>query len=317
MTPSFILLGFLLMLDLSPIDVAIAMFFRQPTVDATRIFHGRGGLYPGLQWCVIDAFAPTVLVTVFSEPPPGALDQIQRQIQTWLPYDVFDRLAIQHRYLDSAPYSWVLGEPLTESFAQRGAHRFHLRYSRQNVGFFLDMEPGRRWLEQRAKGARVLNLFSYTCVFSVIAQAAGARSVVNVDMSKGALTTGRENHQLNQLATDTIQFMPLDILKSWSRIKKPGPYDIVIIDPPTFQKGSFVAEKDYGKVIARLPELVAAGGDVLACLNAPELNESFLHNLFTDKAGDFRFIERLSLPEVFRDVDSQRQLKLLHYLAIR
>ncbi len=42
----------------------------------------------------------------------------------------------------------------------------------------------------------------------------------------------------------------------------------------------FVAEKDYARVIRRLPALMPAGGDILACLNAPHLGEEFLQALF-------------------------------------
>lgn len=305
--------GILAVPDLAPVFTAVDRFLLQPSADATRVFHGRGGCYAGLHWCSIDAFAPTLLVTVYAPPPEAVLAELEAYIASWLPCAMFDRLAVQHRYLSDASYTWVVGEPLTDSFARRGSCRFGIRYSRQNVGFFLDMEPGRQWLEQRARNASVLNLFSYTCAFSVVAQAAGALKIVNVDMSKAALAVGRENHRLNDFATDTVRFMPLDILKSWSRIKKPGPYDIVIIDPPSFQKGSFIAQRDYVKVIRRLPELIASGGDVLACLNAPELSDQYLLDLFAEYAPGCRFVQRLPLSSVFCDTDPQRQLKLLHF----
>ena len=302
-----------MMTDIEPALRALTDFFLAPSADSKRLFHGRGGCYPGLEGCVIDVFSPTVLVTFFDEPESGLLAKISAHIQARLPCEYFDRLAVQHRYLTSAPIQWLIGEPLVDSFAQRGKTRFHLRYTRQNVGFFLDMENGRRWLEARAQGCNVLNLFSYTCAFSVIAQVAGALKVVNVDMSRAALTTGRDNHHLNQLPTDSIQFMPLDILKSWSRIRKPGPYDIVIIDPPSFQKGSFIASRDYKKVVRRLRDLVRPGGDVLACLNAPELGAQFLVDVFAEFAPECRFVERVSPPKVFCDVNAERQLKLLHF----
>lgn len=303
-------------LDLTPIEASLERFLRQPSAEAARLFHGRGGCYPGLEWCAIDAFAPAILVTLFAAPPEDAMAQLSDYIQRRLPIEGFNRLAVQHRYLHGAPYSWELGEPLLNAYAQRAGKRFHLRYNRQNVGFFLDMEPGRQWLEDRAHGASVLNLFSYTCAFSVVAQAAGARRVVNVDMSKSALAIGRENHRINGLTTDAIQFMPLNILKSWSRIKKPGPYNVIVVDPPTFQKGSFIAQRDYPKVVRRLPELLADDGDILACLNAPELDEQFLLDIFAENAASLRFVQSLPLPDVFRNNDPRRGLKLLHFRLV-
>jgi hypothetical protein len=47
------------------------------------------------------------------------------------------------------------------------------------------------------RGKRVLNLFSFTCAFSVAALAGGAHSVVNIDLSRPALALGRENQNAN------------------------------------------------------------------------------------------------------------------------
>jgi 23S rRNA (cytosine1962-C5)-methyltransferase len=88
---------------------------------------------------------------------------------------------------------------------------------------------------------------------------------------------------------------------------------LVIIDPPSYQKGSFIAEKDYAKVIRRLPELMPEGGLVLACLNAPELSEGFLKQQFNEQCPQAVFIERLQPHADFPDVDPEQQLKLLFY----
>ncbi len=160
---------------------------------------------------------------------------------------------------------------------------------------------------------KVLNLFAYTCAFSVVAMHHGAQQCTNVDMSKTALSWGRDNHRANQLDCRNVHFLGLNILKSWSRIKKSGPYDIIIIDPPSYQKGSFVAERDYPKVIRRLPELAAPNADILACLNAPEYGTALLLNVFEQQASQAQYLARLALPSVFKDLDPERQLKLLHY----
>jgi 23S rRNA (cytosine1962-C5)-methyltransferase len=146
-----------------------------------------------------------------------------------------------------------------------------------------------------------------------VAIAAGAEKVVNVDMSSAALNLGRANHQLNNFPKTKSEFVAENILKSWSRIKKHGPYDLVVIDPPSFQKGSFIAEKDYAKVVRRLPELMPEGGLVMACLNAPELGAEFLMRLFAEVLPSASLIERLNPHPDFPDVDSEQQLKVLIY----
>lgn len=282
-------------------------------IDSCRIFHGRGHVFPGLACVSIDFFHPLMLITLYDEPPSGWCEQFQREV---IPVCVAitDVLVLQRRYLPKSPSEILKGQVPEVVFARRGAMRFNLHLAQQqNTGFFLDMEPGRLWVEQHASGKRVLNLFAYTCAFSVVAIAAGAEKVVNVDMSSAALNVGRANHYLNGLEKDKSQYLAENILKSWSRVKKPGPYDVVIIDPPSYQKGSFIAERDYAKVIRRLPELMPAGGLVLACLNSPELTELFLKQVFDEQCPQAKFIERLAPSSDFPDVDRDKQLKLLVY----
>ena len=143
----------------------------------------------------------------------------------------------------------------------------------------------------------------------VAALQAGAGQVVNIDMSKGALSSGQQNHRLNQLAG--AQFWPHDIFSSWGKITRTGPYQLVIMDPPSYQKGSFVATKDYARIMRRLPDLLAPGGHALLCLNAPELGLAFLREQMQACAPALDFVARVDNPPVFADVDEQRSLKVL------
>jgi len=285
----------------------------QTKIDSYRVFHGRGRTFPGLEFVTVDFFQPAIVITLFTEPSEQWLNELVEKMHP-LFASLSSVLVVQRRYLTNAPSEIIWGELPEMIYARRGKSLFNLHLAQQqNAGFFLDMESGRAWIEQHAVAKRVLNLFAYTCAFSVVAIAAGAEKVVNVDMSSAALNLGRANHQLNNLAKNKSEFVAENILKSWSRVKKPGPYDLVIIDPPSYQKGSFIAEKDYAKVIRRLPELMPAGGLVLACLNAPELSEGFLKQQFVEQCPQAEFIERVKPHVDFPDVDPEQQLKLLVY----
>ncbi len=173
----------------------------------------------------------------------------------------------------------------------------------------------RHWVQQHVAThprLKVLNLFAYTCAFSVVALQAGAKQVVNVDMSHGAMAIGQQNHALNDLTTGA-SFLMHDIFKTWGKITRSGPYDLVIVDPPSYQKGSFVATKDYARLIRRLPELLAPGGHALLCLNAPELGVDFLQEQMQALAPELNFVQRVANPVVFADVSPERSLKVLDY----
>ncbi|MBE8717104.1 class I SAM-dependent methyltransferase [Cellvibrio polysaccharolyticus] len=283
-----------------------------PQVDSRRLFHGRGQCFAGLEFICVDYFQPVILMTCFREPPAGFVEALSNGLQPLVQPGLFDTLVVQHRYQQGAPADVLFGELPGQPLANRQGLQFLLSLSsRQNTGFFLDMEPGRAWLAQHAHGKRILNLFAYTCAFSVVAVAAGASRVVNVDMSRSALETGRRNHQVNDLPGERSEFMTENILKSWGRIRRKGPYDLVIIDPPSYQPGSFVALKDYVRVIRRIPELMPDGGLVLACLNAPEVGTAFLESAFAEACPGSELITRLEPSADFPDVDAEQQLKLL------
>lgn len=284
--------------------------------QARRILHGRGGNWPGLEWCNIDAFWPLVLVTVYQPLPAGFAESlitafIDMNTRDTCSNQPFTHLAIQQRYLQDAPVRFLVGEPLAEAYALRGEQRFLLQFDRQNCGFFVDIEPARQWLEQVAPGKKILNLFAFTCSFSVVASVADAQRVVNVDMSRQAIARGRTNHRLNGISGDRVDFMVLDILKSWGRIRKAGLYDVVIIDPPSYQKGSFIAQRDYGKIIRRIPSLAQSGAQILACLNAPELDQEFLLEQFHKHCPDCIFEQALIPDPAFESTGTRQALKML------
>jgi 23S rRNA (cytosine1962-C5)-methyltransferase len=189
--------------------------------------------------------------------------------------------------------------------------KYTINFFNKNIGFFPDMKKGREFIFNHSKDKKVLNLFSYTCAFSISAAKAQAFQVVNVDMAKGALTIGRQNHHLNDLNTSNISFMPYNILKSWNRIKKFAPYDIIIIDPPSFQKGSFAATSDYDKIIKRLDALASTDCIILSALNAPELDTNFIKDIFKEHAPTFKFIQRLDNLETFPTDKEEKTLKNL------
>jgi 23S rRNA (cytosine1962-C5)-methyltransferase len=187
----------------------------------------------------------------------------------------------------------------------------------QNHGLFLDMAEGRRWVRGHMAARpkqKVLNLFAYTCAFSVVALQASAKLVVNVDMGQGAMAIGQKNHRLNRVDSGA-SFWVHDIFKTWGKITRTGPYELVIVDPPSFQKGSFVATKDYARLMRRLPDLLTDDGHALLCLNAPELDCAFLMDQMQALVPELKFVQRIANPAAFADASPERALKMLLYRA--
>ncbi len=280
--------------------------------EFTRLFHGRGGFYEGWEFLTIDSIHKVLKVALFKEIDIKEENALLDLLKLMMKYTHHDTLILQRRYLPQSPTEVLIGTLDEKNFAIENGLKYHLNlHNNRNNGFFADMKIGREFVRENAKDKKVLNLFSYTCAFSVAAIAGGAKSVVNVDMSKGALSTGRENHRINNLDHRSAQFMPYNILKSFSRIRKAGPYDLIIIDPPTFQRGSFAASKDYLKVIRRLKELSTDGALVLSALNSPELDTQFIKDIFEEYAHGFSYVRRLDNMESFKALNEERSLKNL------
>lgn len=308
--------------------------FHQPpstsVADACRIFHGRGGLYPGAEHLTLDYYAPVFLLTSFGvELEENELDSYCSALcETSLGVNEEDgddslrhEVTIVYQCRGGANTTTntrllrgTIPDPhiVTENNGQ-DQYLIHLLRG-QNHGLFLDMSNGRTWLRNKCQTndiSSVLNLFSYTCAFSVAALNGGAEKVVNVDMSKGALKTGQRNHELNGISSKA-SFLSHDIFKTWGKMKRAGPFDCIVVDPPSYQKGSFVAKKDYGKVIRRLPSLLNDDGYALLCLNAPELDSDFLLEKVKEECGaEMVFVQRLDNPSTFESAFPERALKVL------
>ncbi|MDF1880527.1 class I SAM-dependent methyltransferase [Sulfurimonas sp. MAG313] len=277
-----------------------------------RLFHGRGGSYESWEFLTIDSINSVLSIAYFDEIDEVLEKELLELYLRLFETDKYKAVILQKRYLPKAPSELIFGKLAENNYAIENGISYKLNLlNNQNNGFFADMKIGRSFVKDNAKDKNVLNLFSYTCAFSVAAFKGGARCVVNVDMSKKVLETGRDNHRLNDVQIRGTRYMPYNILKSFSRIKKAGPYDLIIIDPPSFQKGSFAATKDYQKIIRRLPELASEQCIVLSCLNSPSLNSQFIKDIFTEQAPDFKFIKRLENMRSFPNIDSERALKNL------
>ncbi|MCJ8338224.1 MAG: class I SAM-dependent methyltransferase [Pseudomonadales bacterium] len=280
--------------------------------EVRRLFHGRSGVIDELRAVVIDWLAPVAVIRLYADVEAALLADLVAFLAA---KEAVQGVLVQERGRKretkfNIPYGQV--SEVMQVLESGLVYQIEpLQF--QNFGLFLDMRNGRNWLRAHAQGAKVLNLFSYTCAFSVAAIAGGAESVVNVDVSKRALTIGRKNHQLNNQDKAASQFMPYDMLKSWSRIKKPGPYDIVVIDPPSFQPGSFIAERDYCKVLRRLSQLTTADAKVMLCHNDPEQSSQFIRTLMATQCREFVFEQHLPVPEDFAEQDVEKSVKVLIY----
>jgi 23S rRNA (cytosine1962-C5)-methyltransferase len=269
-------------------------------------------MFAGLEHVCIDWYSPVVLITLYSSVETDWLQSLVEQLNHQIPQ--CRSIQVQYRFEKNAPVGLCWGEEIETLVAIEHQLKYHINLaSNQNHGLFLDMANGRQWVLDHSQGRRVLNLFAYTCAFSVCAIEGGAEYVLNLDMAKSALSQGRENHKLNQHDLSRVKYAGVDLFKSWGKLRREKKFDMLICDPPSFQKGSVNIERDYKKIIKRIPEFMQPKSDLLLCLNSPDLDQQFVHDMVKEFCPECRFVSQLDNPSSFKEIDLSKGLKVLHY----
>jgi len=143
-----------------------------------------------------------------------------------------------------------------------------------DTGLFLDHRETRRIVASACQGKRLLNLFAYTCSFSIHAAAAGASFTKSVDMSNTYTEWGKENFILNSFPLHDHTIVRADCLKFLDSEMRAGvKYDVIIIDPPTISRSKkmdqlFDVQIDYISLISKSLKLLSKSGTLFFSTNS-------------------------------------------------
>jgi 23S rRNA (cytosine1962-C5)-methyltransferase len=164
-----------------------------------------------------------------------------------------------------------------------------------STGLFLDQRANRRRVRELARGASVVNLFAYTCAFSVAAAKGGARRTISVDASVAALERGRENLRTAGVLDACENVFAAEDAFAWlaTAAKRRERHDLVLLDPPSYsstKKRRFVAESDYAELAAAALAILRPGGRLLACVNHRGISPAKLRRAIFD-AGRLANVE--------------------------
>lgn len=154
---------------------------------------------------------------------------------------------------DSWPMAW-------------GDAKFHARFTAfRHLAFFPEQAANWGWLDERLRATpgqpKVLNLFGYTGVASLVCAAAGAH-VTHVDASKKAIGWARENAALSGLEDRPIRWICEDARRYVQReVRRGSRYDGIILDPPKYGRGP---DGEVWRLFENLPELAALCAELLS-----------------------------------------------------
>ena len=272
--------------------------------DASRLVFSEADGVPGL---IADRYGDSVVVQIGSAGAERWRDVIADALIA-LPgvRCVYERSDVDGREREGlAPRTGLLrgDEPHEETIVNERGFQYAVGFTAgQKTGFYLDQRNARAAIATMAAGRTVLNAFSYTGAFSVIAAAGGATSVTSLDSSGPALVGAQRNAELNgvevgeQIEGDA--FAALRTLRDRARN-----FDLIMLDPPKLaQTEAQVARatRAYKDLNLLAAKLLNPGGILLtfSCSGgvSDELFQKVVAGAALDAKRNLRIVGRLSQP---------------------
>ena len=243
-----------------------ALALRQALYDKPfyRLCHAEGDGLPGL---VIDRFDDTLTVQTGTAGMERQIEAIAAALDEIIaPKTVILRNDAPSRALEGLePYVRTLkGEGRRIAVAENGVRYIADLTEGQKTGWYYDQRDNRAFIAGLAKGKSVLDAYSYTGGFGLLAAKSGAKEVVCLDSSAPALALAEESARANAV---TIKAVKADVFEELERLKAAGErFDIVLADPPPFVKSKKDLEpgaKAYRKLARLAADVTAPGGFLL------------------------------------------------------
>lgn len=293
----------------------IRKWAKRTLTNAFRLYDREVAHYP----LAIDFYAGRYCVHYFSpsrdsdDPPSELIEETAKVLEALFgatPNDIFWRIRAKNKA--TRQYE-KLGD--SEDFFTVLEYGIKFRVNLVDyldTGLFLDHREMRHFVALQSGEKRMLNLFAYTCSFSVHAAMAGAHFTKSVDMSNTYTEWGKSNFELNNIPLKNHQIIRADCLKFLDEeIHSKKTYDIIIIDPPTISRSKkmeqlFDIQKDYISLLLKAMKLLSSDGVIFFSTNSRkfELDKTLF--------PEFRIIEITdkTIPIDFRDSKIHRVWKL-------
>ena len=203
---------------------------------------------------------------------------------------------------------------------QLGKLKLQLRFmdNSKQFGVFAEQSPHWKWLAEQKHTAtprpRLLNLFGYTGVASLVAAQAGW-SVTHVDASKPAVAWGRRNQEISGMSQEPIRWIIEDAPTFVKReIKRGNQYEAILLDPPAFGRGPtgefWIVERDLAPLLRSCRELLSPQAKfILLTVYTIDASSILCYNLLEESTQGLG--GRIDIGELaLRQEDSRRLLPL-------
>jgi 23S rRNA (cytosine1962-C5)-methyltransferase len=206
----------------------------QPKNTGYRLFNSEGDGLPGL---VADVFGDTASLQIKTQ---GMMN-----LKTTIVDFLQKLVGLKHIYFKSErneESGWLLGKNSEVYFEEQGIRFLIDLESGQKTGYFLDQKDNRKLVGALAKGKNILDAFSYSGGFGLLALKNGAEKVTSVDVSEQAIEvckkTVAQNFK-NESRHHTVTANCFEYLREMES----NEFDLIILDPPAFAKSTATVDK--------------------------------------------------------------------------
>ena len=262
--------------------------------DACRLIHAESDGLPGV---IADVYGTTVVVQLATAGAERWKETLVSALMETVPgcTGVWNRSDVEARRregLDGQTGLLTGVEPPELIPIHEGEIRYLVDVRRgHKTGFYLDQRLARAAVARYAAGADVLNCFSYTGGFGLAAQAAGARTVTNLDASADALALARRNSALTPNPAGTAcEFLEADVFRQLRRYRdEERTFDLIVLDPPKFAESKAQlnrAARGYKDINVLAMKLLKKGGILATFSCSGAMTEDLCVKMLSDAAFD-------------------------------
>ena len=297
-------------------------FFNNPNTTAFRAFNGEGDGIGGL---TIDFFDGYYMVSWYSEGIYSFKESIYAALSETVNYKAIyekKRFDSKGQYIEQDDF--VMGTPgeFPLIVKENGMNYAVNLNDGAMTGIFLDQREVRLAIRERyAKGANMLNTFSYTGAFSVAAALGGATKTTSVDVAKRSLSKTIEQFSVNAIDYEAQDIKVMDVFQYFKYAQRHNmKFDLIVLDPPSFARTkqmTFSTAKDYPKLLMDTIAITEKNGVIVASTNNASFGmkkfKGFIDQAFKETNTRYKIVEEFGLPKDFR---VSREFPEFNYLKV-
>ena len=297
--------------------------FTNPDTNAFRIFNGEGD---GLGGVTIDWYAGYAVFSWYSQGIYLYRDDVIEAFYALHPetLGIYEKVRFESDgALEESQHVWGQEAPEPLLIKENGVTFASYLNQGLMTGIFLDQREVRRLLlEDYSAGKTVLNTFSYTGAFSVVAALGGATQTTSVDVANRSKEKTQEQFMVNHLDPESQLIYVMDVFDYIRYAKrKQLSFDTIVLDPPSFartKKRTFSVAKNYGELIADLASLISYKGVLIASTNAANVSDKQFDQMIQEGLSSvsrsYSYEHSLGLP---KDFPSAPATPVSDYLKVR